>query len=183
MQKDRPEYPLSQTVKDLKAEFAQRCRKGFFNKLVYFLFRQDFHLVSLYRLGRFAASKDWHRVVLISVFLQQSLCSCQISPFAKLETGIKFPHPIGIVIREGCVIEGDVWLFQHVTLGGRRKAGVESDIIDYPVIKKGARLFPQSMAVGGVEVGEGAIVGAQSLVLNSVPPHSTVVGSPARQTT
>jgi serine O-acetyltransferase len=87
----------------------------------------------------------------------------------------RFPHPVGIVIGAGCVVEDEVRIGQHVTLGVK-----SVDDRRYPVIRHGARIYGGAMVLGGIEVGEGAVVGANSVVTRDVPPRTIVAGAPAR---
>lgn len=88
---------------------------------------------------------------------------------------VSLPHPTGIVIGAGVVIEDGVAIWQNVTLGAAKLGGRS-----YPTIRKGAKIYAGVVIVGAVEVGEGAIVGANSVVLRDVTAGETVAGSPAR---
>lgn len=87
---------------------------------------------------------------------------------------VRFAHPASVVIGAGVVVEDGVTIFQNVTLGA-----VSDGSARYPVIRRNATLYAGSTVIGGIEVGEGAIVGAHSLVLHDVAPGATVVGAPA----
>ena len=80
----------------------------------------------------------------------------------------------------GLRIGNDVMLSQGVTAGVRdarrdRRAG------RLPTICDGANIWAHATIVGGVRIGEGAEVGANSLVVSDVPDHAVVVGVPARK--
>ena len=83
---------------------------------------------------------------------------------------------MGIVIGETTIIGKNVSLYQSVTLGGtgKEKGKRHPTIGDYAVIACGAKVL------GSFTVGEGAKVGAGSVVLHEVPPYSTVVGIPGQ---
>ena len=49
-----------------------------------------------------------------------------------------------------------------------------------PTIKKGAKIGANATILPDLTVGEGALVGAGSVVVNDVPPHTVVAGNPAR---
>jgi len=53
-------------------------------------------------------------------------------------------------------------------------------LLEATVIRKRASIGSGAIIMCGVEVGEGAMVGAGALVVRDVPPHSVVAGSPAR---
>lgn len=88
---------------------------------------------------------------------------------------VRFPHPVGIVIGDGAIIEDDVTILQNVTIGRRNGRDPRN-----PHIKKKASLQAGAVIVGPITIGEGAIVGANSVVLNDVDDGLVVVGAPAR---
>jgi len=109
----------------------------------------------------------------------QSLCSevfaVDIHPAARIGCGILLDHATSFVVGETAVIEDDVSILHEVTLGGTGKQ--EGD--RHPVVRSGVLLGAGAKILGRVIIGEGAKVGAGSVVLNDVPPHKTVAGVPA----
>jgi serine O-acetyltransferase len=98
-----------------------------------------------------------------------------INDSAVLEGVPNLPHPTGVVIGKDVVIEEDVLIFQHVTLGSQSGRGS-----GYPTVRRGAVLLAGASVVGPVEIGAGATVGAHAFVTIDVPPGATAVGVPAR---
>jgi serine O-acetyltransferase len=86
-------------------------------------------------------------------------------------------HGIGLVIGETSVVEDDVSILQSVTLGGTGKETGDR----HPKIRRGVMIGAGAKILGNIEVGEGSKVAAGSVVLKSVPPHTTVAGVPAVQ--
>ncbi|MBC6428206.1 MAG: serine O-acetyltransferase [Cellvibrionales bacterium] len=99
-----------------------------------------------------------------------------IHPAACIGKGIMIDHGSGLVIGETAVVEDDVSMLHGVTLGGTGKESGDR----HPKIRRGVLLAAGARILGNIEVGEGAKVGASSLVLTSVPPHRTYAGVPAR---
>ncbi|WP_028302954.1 serine O-acetyltransferase [Oceanospirillum maris] len=99
-----------------------------------------------------------------------------IHPAAKIGRGVMFDHATGIVIGETCVIEDDVSIMQNVTLGGTGKECGDR----HPKIREGVLIAAGAKIFGNIEIGVGAKVGGGSVVLDNVPPHTTVVGVPAK---
>ena len=85
-------------------------------------------------------------------------------------------HATSIVIGETSVIEDDVSLLHEVTLGGTGKDSGDR----HPKVRRGVLIGAGAKILGNIEIGEGSKVGAGSVVLDSVPPHCTVAGVPAR---
>lgn len=99
-----------------------------------------------------------------------------IHPAARIGPGVFFDHATGIVVGETAVIGANVSMLHHVTLGGSGKKHGER----HPKIGDGVLVGAGATLLGNVAVGDGAQIGACSLVLEDVPPHVTVVGVPAR---
>jgi serine O-acetyltransferase len=108
--------------------------------------------------------------------LSRFFTGIEIHPGAKIGSGFFIDHGMGVVIGETTEIASNVTIYQGVTLGGTGKAkGKRHPTIgDNVVIGTGAKVL------GPIEIGENCRIGAGSVVLNSAPPNSTVVGIPAR---
>jgi serine O-acetyltransferase len=90
---------------------------------------------------------------------------------------IKLPHPVGVVIGKNVSMGYDCIVYQNVTIGTKDTFG-ENAL--YPVIKNNVIIYPNAIIIGDIVIGENAVIGAGAVVLNDVPPNSTVVGNPAR---
>src|SRR5579862_5342296 len=86
--------------------------------------------------------------------------------------GLELPHPNGVVIHHEAKIGANCRLFQQVTIGTGPKPGL-------PQI--GARVWVGAGAkiLGGVVIGDDAIIGANSVVITDVPENCVAVGIPA----
>jgi serine O-acetyltransferase len=83
------------------------------------------------------------------------------------------------VIGESAEIGDDVTIYQHVTLGGTNPSdGVGGK--RHPTLRDGVVIGSGAQILGPIEVGEGAKVGANSVVTKDVAPGATVVGIPAK---
>ncbi|ADN75647.1 serine O-acetyltransferase [Ferrimonas balearica DSM 9799] len=115
----------------------------------------------------------------LALFLQSrnsQVYGVDIHPAARIGKGVMFDHATGIVVGETAVIEDNVSILQSVTLGG---TGNESGD-RHPKVRSGVMIGAGAKVLGNIEVGEGAKIGAGSVVVNPVPPHVTVVGVPAK---
>jgi serine O-acetyltransferase len=81
------------------------------------------------------------------------------------------------VIGETSVIEDDVSILHGVTLGGSGATRCDR----HPKVRRGVLLSAGAKILGNIEIGEGAKVGAGSVVLSDVLAHTTVAGVPAKQ--
>ncbi|MDO4975407.1 MAG: serine acetyltransferase [Alphaproteobacteria bacterium] len=94
-----------------------------------------------------------------------------------LERGTKFPHPIGIVINGGAKIGKNCTIWQNVTIG---VAFSKRHKREFPIICDNVQIYANSVVLGGITIGNNAIVGAGSVVIDDVPDGATVAGNPAR---
>lgn len=99
-----------------------------------------------------------------------------IHPGAQIGKGVLFDHATGVVIGETAVIGDNVSILHHVTLGGTGNCCGDR----HPKIGNGVLIGAAAILLGAINVGDGAKIGACSLVLNDVPPYTTAVGVPAR---
>ena len=103
---------------------------------------------------------------------------CYVHLKARIGPGLKLPHPIGIVIGEGVTIGARCTIYQHVTLGGRRLGDWREG--NYPRVGDDVVLFCGAAVLGALEIGDRSTIGANSVVLDSIPADSVAVGAPAR---
>ena len=132
-----------------------------------------FHIIAhgLYRI----------RLYFIARFVSQIarfLTGIEIHPGAKIGTGVFMDHGNGIVIGETCEIGSNVTIYQGVTLGGTGKI----DGKRHPTVEDGVVIGAGATILGNIKIGTGAKIGAGALVIKDVPPNSTIVGEPARNT-
>jgi serine O-acetyltransferase len=100
----------------------------------------------------------------------------EIHPGAKLGRGVIIDHGMGVVIGETTEVGDHVLIYQGVTLGGTSLSSAKRHptVRDHVVIGAGAKVL------GNIEIGEGSRIGANSVVVEAVPPGSTVVGIPGK---
>ena len=104
------------------------------------------------------------------------LTGIEIHPGAKIGSRLFIDHGMGVVIGETAEIGDNVTLYHGVTLGGvslekgKRHPTIEDDV----VIGAGGKVL------GNVTIGRGSRIGANAVVVKSVPPDSVVVGVPGQ---
>ena len=104
------------------------------------------------------------------------LTGIEIHPGASIGRRFFIDHGMGVVIGETTIIKDDVLLYQGVTLGGTGKEHGKR----HPTVLSGVVIGAGAKVLGNITIGENARIGASSVVIDNVPPHSTVVGIPAR---
>ncbi len=140
------------------------------------LFFKGFQSIQAHRVANWL----WRERRETMAFLLQSRSSevfaVDINPAAKFGRGILIDHGTGVVIGETAVIDDDVSMLQNVTLGGTGKETGDR----HPKIRRGVLIGAGSKILGNIEIGEGAKIGAGSVVLIPVPAHCTAAGVPAK---
>jgi serine O-acetyltransferase len=108
--------------------------------------------------------------------ISRFLTGIEIHPGARIGRRFFVDHGAGVVIGETAEIGDDVLLYQGVVLGGTTlKKGKR-----HPSIGNNVVMGTGAVALGAIAIGDGAKVGAGSVVVKSVPPGATVVGIPGR---
>lgn len=140
------------------------------------LYFKGFQALQLYRVAHWLWLQN--RDVLALYFQSQmsEQFTVDIHPAAKLGCGIMIDHATGLVIGETAVVGDNVSILHSVTLGGSGCVRGSR----HPKIGNGVMISTGAKILGNVTVGEGAKIGAGSLVLESVPAHVTVAGVPAK---
>jgi serine O-acetyltransferase len=106
------------------------------------------------------------------------LTCIDIHPGAKIGKRFFLDHGFS-VIGESAEIGDDVTIYQHVTLGGTNPTTGDGGK-RHPTIRSGVVIGSGAQVLGPIEVGEGAKIGANSVVTKDVAPAQTVVGIPAK---
>ena len=98
----------------------------------------------------------------------------EIHPGARIGRGFFIDHGNGVIIGETTVIGDNVTLYQGVTLGGTGKEQGKR----HPTIGNNVMISAGAKVLGSFTIGDNSKIGAGSVVLEEVPPGSTVVGVP-----
>ena len=140
------------------------------------LYFKGFHAIQTHRLAHWLWGKHRKDFALYLQSRSSAVFQTDIHPAAKIGRGIFLDHATGLVVGETAVIEDDVSLLHGVTLGGTGKQNEDR----HPKVGRGVLLSAGAKVLGNIEIGEYSRVGAGSVVLKPVPPHTTVAGVPAR---
>ena len=100
----------------------------------------------------------------------------EIHPGAQIGKGLFIDHGNGVIIGETAIIGDNVTLYQGVTLGGTGKEQGKR----HPTIGNNVMISAGAKVLGSFTIGDNSKIGAGSVVLEPVPPNSTVVGVPGR---
>ena len=146
------------------------------SKLEVLLCYPGLHALWAHRIAHWLYGRKLFFAARIISHLNRFFTQIEIHPGAAIGRHFFIDHGSGVVIGETAEIGDNVLIYQGVVLGGTslEKKKRHPTIGDEVVIGAGAVLL------GPIRVGDGAKVGAGSVVIHDVPPQKTVVGVPAR---
>ncbi len=110
-------------------------------------------------------------------YLTRAVTGVEIHPAARIGREFFIDHGSGVVVGETAEIGERVTLYQGVTLGGTgfQRGKRHPTLGNNVTVGSGAKLL------GPIAVGDGAKIGANTVVVEDVPPGATVVGNPGHQ--
>ena len=135
------------------------------------------HALLWHRIARAFWIRRLHLLGRIFSHFGRFVTGIEIHPGARIGRRLIIDHGMGVVIGETAVIGDDVYLYHQVTLGG---TSVARGTKRHPTVGNGVIVGAGAKILGDIEVGDNARVGANAVVIASVPPGTTVVGIPAR---
>ena len=100
----------------------------------------------------------------------------EIHPGAEIGKGLFIDHGTGVIIGETTIIGDNCTLYQGVTLGGTGKEQGKR----HPTLGNNVMVSAGAKVLGSFKIGDNSKIGAGAVVLEEVPPYSTVVGVPGR---
>lgn len=135
-----------------------------------------FHALRLHRLAHFLWQRKLRLTARLLSHVNRFLTGVEIHPGARIGRRFFLDHGMGVVIGETAEIGDDVLMYQGVVLGGTSLEKKKR----HPTIENSVVIGAAAILLGPITLGEGARVGANSVVVKSVPPGATVVGVPGR---
>lgn len=141
-----------------------------------FLNFKGFQALQSYRVAHWLWGRERHP---LAHYLQSRISEAfdvDIHPAARIGKGILIDHGTSVVIGETAVVGDDVSMLHEVTLGGTGKESGDR----HPKVGNGVLIGAGAKILGNIKIGDGSKIAAGSIVLDEVPPHSTVAGIPAK---
>ena len=134
------------------------------------------HAVWGYRVSHWLWTHGFELLARWASHLARALTGIEIHPGAVIGPGFFIDHGMGVVIGETAEVGADVTLYHGVTLGGTSLARGKRHptLHDRVVVGAGAKIL------GAITIGEDSRIGANAVVVKSVPPNSVVVGVPGQ---
>ncbi len=144
--------------------------------LIPMLYYKGFQILTSYRISHCLWKEGRRELAYYFESLNNEVFSADIHPAARIGCGILLDHATSFVVGETAVIDNNVSILHEVTLGGTGKQQGDR----HPKVKSGVLIGAGAKLLGNITIGEGAKIGAGSVVLEDVPPHVTVAGVPAK---
>jgi serine O-acetyltransferase len=134
------------------------------------------HAVWGHRLSHWLWTQDAKLLARWFSQIMRGLTGIEIHPGATIGPSFFIDHGMGVVIGETAEIGAQVTLYHGVTLGGTSlsKGKRHPTLEDNVVVGAGAKIL------GAITIGENSRIGANAVVVKSVPPNAVVVGVPGQ---
>jgi len=135
-----------------------------------------FHAVVCHRFSHWLWECNWTTLARVVSHVARFFTGIEIHPGARIGRRVFIDHGMGVVIGETAEVGNDVTLYQGVSLAGTSTERGERPptVEDWVLVGAGAKIL------GPITVGRHSRVGAGSVLVQSVPAHSTVVGIPGK---
>ncbi len=126
------------------------------------------------------ANSFWRRGAILGprvlANVNRSLTGIEIHPGATLGRRVFIDHGMGIVIGETATVGDECLLYKGVVLGGTSLERKER----HPTLGRAVVVGSNACVLGPIQVGDGAKIGSNSVVVRDVPDNATVVGVPGK---
>jgi serine O-acetyltransferase len=136
------------------------------------------HAIWLHRMAHFLWRHKLFFLARLLSHFSRWLTGIEIHPGATIGRRFFIDHGMGVVIGETAEVGDDVLMYQGVVLGGTSLEKTKR----HPTISSGVVIGTGATVLGPIVVGEGARIGAGSVVIKPVPPGATIVGVPGHVT-
>ncbi|OLS03054.1 serine O-acetyltransferase EpsC [Tissierella creatinophila] len=130
-----------------------------------------------YKLTNKLYKKDHNILAKMIAQRARRITGIEIHPGATIGRDVFIDHGMGVVIGETAEIGDNVLMYHGVTLGG---VGGDKNVKRHPTVEDDVIIGAGAKVLGPITIGKGAKIGANAVVLKSVPPYATAVGVPAR---
>lgn len=143
--------------------------------------------ITYHRIAHEFYKKDLSLLARIIAEISHSKTGIDIHPGAQIGQGCFIDHGTGVVIGETCVIGQNVRIYQAVTLGAKRfevddEGRLQKDYARHPTVEDNVVIYAGATILGRITIGEGAIIGGNVWITQSVAPFSAVSQSSLTKT-
>jgi serine O-acetyltransferase len=175
-----------QTVKaDLAATTHENYRKHYsparfwLRALAKFVASPAVRVVFLYRIGHLLAE---HHLLPIALLLRQwgiNSSGAELNPLATVGPGLYLPHSIGAGFGPWVKIGANCTLQAGAAIGPQPFGGERGER-KFTTLGDNVYVGLHAVIIGGLTVGDGAVIGANAVVMRDVEPYAVIAASPGR---
>ncbi|WP_151797237.1 serine O-acetyltransferase EpsC [Acinetobacter bereziniae] len=131
--------------------------------------------------------KDLSLLARLIAEIAHSKTGIDIHPGAQIEQGFFIDHGTGVVIGETCIIGKNVRIYQAVTLGAKRfevddSGRLQKEYARHPIVEDNVVIYAGATILGRITIGQGAVIGGNVWITQSVAANSAVSQSSATKT-
>lgn len=128
--------------------------------------------------------KDLSLLARLIAEISHSKTGIDIHPGAEIDEGFFIDHGTGVVIGETCIIGKNVRIYQAVTLGAKRfevdgEGRLQKEYARHPIVEDNVVIYAGATILGRITIGQGAVIGGNVWITQSVPANSAVSQSSA----
>jgi len=180
------QYTFGQMVADIKYDLARYQFRLSRPWIILLLFFPGLQALMVYRFSHWINIRQklgnplWWPVAVFDLLMARSIeifTGIQLHPSARIGKGLYLPHFAGIVVGEGVSIGENCDMYQHSTLG---YSGMDEETGGYPQIGNRVLILAGAVVTGAITVGNDVMIGANAVVVESVPDRAVVGGVPAK---
>ena len=135
-----------------------------------------FHALMFYRIANWLWLHRFYFLGRLISHIGRFFTGIEIHPGAKIGRKFFVDHGMGVVIGETSEIGDNVTIYHGVTLGGTTWKKVKR----HPTIGNNVVIGVGAKVLGPIKIGDNSKIGANSVVVNEIPPNSIVVGIPGK---
>jgi len=141
-----------------------------------FLTSPGLHALWSHQVAHMLWNWGWHIPARIHSQWTRFWTGIEIHPGATIGRRVVIDHGMGIVIGETAIVGDDVLIYHGVTLGGK----INDRVKRHPTVGNNVLLGAGAKIIGDLEIGDGAMIGANAVVTKSVPAGAVIVGPQIR---
>ena len=128
--------------------------------------------------------KDLSLLARLIAEISHSKTGIDIHPGAEIDEGFFIDHGTGVVIGETCIIGKNIRIYQAVTLGAKRfevdgEGRLQKEYARHPIVEDNVVIYAGATILGRITIGQGAVIGGNVWITQSVPANSAVSQSSA----
>ena len=140
------------------------------------LLYQGFWAIVYHRIAHLLYKKKLYFLARFVSQVSRTVTQIEIHPGAQIAHEVFIDHGAGVVIGETAIVGNKVTIFHGVTLGGTGKIVGKR----HPTVGDHVTIGAGAIILGDITIGDGAKIGANTVVVKNVPAYATIVGEVGR---